>query len=663
MTSLLLVMSASSGFAQGADKPLDLTVLSTSEENVQFIVTTGDPNLDTAEDNASDTVTDIADETASADNLSGDISAQDAPEVTSDEITEETLEEVLDAVAQESIIADSTQTDNQPSGRMTRRSIKDVGLASIGISDGADEALDVLDNRLWRGITLPRAMRLIEFVPETASSETLRKMSYHVIARQAVPPKGAAENPAALLTARLDYLARTGRSDGLATIITQLPETDEWQNWHMWKLYYDLMMRDDEKACAMAATNASTSLEPLWQKVNLLCQILTGEEARAAFSADVLKASGLIDDALFFDVIDVLLRRKTKDEIDPDNYPLDNIDMMHLILMDAAHVNIGARQLGVIDAGYGEAANALRYLADDARQSLGMENFRRGLLSSDEAKALFIASTQPAQAPLIAMTRRIEADAQNADSAAVDLFLSLRAAVQSADTISQDGAIDLVEMLLSAIGIEVRRGNGAIWVPLYAPYLSKAMAASDMTKMPSALQVDYAKVMAVAGLDLTPLPTDGIAVLIADYAKIMRDDKMAPKDRIEALEKFELLGLLPLIAQADASEDDWFARLVLPTQAEHDQLEHGARYQSLSMPAMLALGQAAQSGQRAEAVILASHLVAKRDLAQIAPSDHAKIAAYLRQAGLPKTAIAYGNEALMAHMTASFLQALGEGAR
>ena len=34
-------------------------------------------------------------------------------------------------------------------------------------------------------------------------------------------------------------------------------------------------------------------------KTNLMCQILTGDEMRASFSADVLKASGLIDDPLF----------------------------------------------------------------------------------------------------------------------------------------------------------------------------------------------------------------------------------------------------------------------------------------------------------------------------------------------------------------------------
>ena len=309
--------------------------------------------------------------------------------------------------------------------------------------------------------------------------------------------------------------------------------------------------------------------------------------------------------------------------------------------------------------GYGEAAGALRYLADDARQALGVRNLRQGLLSSDDAKALFIASTEPVQTPLVALTRRIEADEDGADSAAVGLFLSLRAAVQSADTLSQEAQIELVQTILSAIGTEVRAGNGAIWVPLYAPYLSKAFAASDVTKMPADLQADYATVLAVAGLDLTPLPTDGAAVLVGDYARIMGDDGMAPQARIQALEKFDMLELLPLMANAETASEDWFAGLSL----ESDLSDDAPRYQSLSMPALLALGQAAQKGQRAEAVILASHLVGARDLAQIAPADHAKIVAHLTKAGLNKTANAYGNDAMIAHIMAGLLYKLGGEAR
>lgn len=655
---LALLLGTSIGTAQRTDKPLDLTVLSTSEENVQFVIIEGDPNNVPANDNLS--ADNQLEEDVTLDNLSAAVTPEAVVETSAESPVDNTSEE---SDGQEAGDGSASADEAQPTGRMTRRSVKDVGLASIGISDGADDTLDMLDNRLWRGVSLPRAMRLIEFVPESISSNSLRKMSYHVIARQAVPPKGAAENPSALLKARLDYLSRTGRSQALAAIISQLPETEEWQDWHMWKLFYDLMMREDEKACATAASNASTSLDPLWQKVNLLCLILTGEEARAAFSADVLKASGLIDDALFFDVIDVLLRRKTKEQIaaaiSEDSYQNNDSDMVHLILMDAAHINISVSQLDMMGNGYAEAAGALRYLADDARQALGLRNLRQGLLSSDDAKALFIASTEPVQTPLVALTRRIEADETSADSAAVGLFLSVRAAVQSADTVSHEAQIELVQTILSAIGTEVRAGNGAIWLPLYAPYLSKAFAASDVTKMPADLQANYAKVLAVAGLDLTPLPTDGAAVLVGDYARIMGDDGMAPQARIQALERFDMLGLLPLMANAETASEDWFAGLSL----ESDISDDAPRYQSLSMPALLALGQAAQKGQRAEAVILASHLVGARDLAQIAPADHAKIVAYLTQAGLDKTANAYGNDAMMAHIMAGLLHTLGGEAR
>ena len=45
---------------------------------------------------------------------------------------------------------------------------------------------------------------------------------------------------------------------------------------------------------------------------------------------------------------------------------------MHVILMDAAHVEISASQLASLSSSYRKAANALRYLSDEARQTLGL---------------------------------------------------------------------------------------------------------------------------------------------------------------------------------------------------------------------------------------------------------------------------------------------------
>lgn len=645
-TGAFLALSSTSLWAQNTDQPLDLTILSTSENDVQFIITETAPRTDnltevdaqTAQDNASFLAEDVADGVA-----------EEVTEGVAEEVPEEVTEEVTEAPSNEGA-----------SGRMTRRNIKDVGLASIGIAADATHNLDALDNRLWRGVPLARAMRLINGVPEVIASDALRKMSYHVVARQAVPPKGAAEMPSALLAARMDYLSRIGRSHGLADIITQLPQSDEWQEWHLWKLFYDLMMREDEKPCLRAAEEATTSLDPLWQRTNLLCQILTGDAMRAAFSADVLKASGLIDDALYFELVDVLLGRKEAEAITPDMMNDAKIDILHVILMDAAHVNIGAAQLAALDNSYGEAANHLRYLADDARQSLGMGNLRAGLMNIDEANAVFIASSPRDETPLMALSRRLEAAPQEADSAAVRLYLSLRTAVQNlANTTPSEAQIEeLIATLLNAISTEVQAGDGAIFVPLYAPYLSDAMAVADMRALDASIQSDYAAVMALAGLPLSPLPVDGGAVVQGDHMSIAGDNSAPVAERVASLLRLDSAALLPLVTGASAAEQDWLDVFETALMAENKDAVFA--YQPLSQSGLLALAGAAEKGQRAEAIIIAAKLVSDRALNKISPADHAQIIAYLAQANVPLAANAYAKDAFSAHIIAANLGKIGD---
>ena len=642
LASTSIALSSSISYAQRNDAPLDLTVLSTAEDNLSTV----DEKLAVADNASDDMRDDISDDVGAAEALISDNASDNVAEFiveTAPEVTTEVSTEAATDITGE-VISEAT------SGRMKRRTIKDVGLASIGIGDGDVDGLDALDNRLWRGVPLARAMALIDHVPVPLASDALRRMSYHVVARQAVPPKGAAENPSALLSARMNYLSRVGRSDGLAAIITQLPENEDWADWHLWRLFYDLMKRDDERACAIAAENATTSLEPLWQKTNLMCQILTGDEVRAAFSADVLKASGLIDDPLYFDLVDVLLRRRNADSITGDVLDNQPIDFMHVILMDAAHVNIGAAQLASLDNSYAQAANALRYLADDARQSLGMGNLRAGLISPDDAKALFIASTQRPDSPLMAMSRRLEANDGQADSAAVMLFMAIREALLEAETLDHNGAEELVLLILSAISTEVRAGDGAIWLPLYAPYLSDAMAQVNMKEVAAKTQMDYAMALSLAGLPLTPLPTDGMAVVMADHALIAANDSAPIGARIEALRRLGMTDLLPLLLGQAEDSQNW-----LDAYLAEDAFSKSVAYQPLSQTGLHALDVAAAQGQRAEAVIIAARLTSDKALHLTSPSQQAQVATALAEATLPKTAQAFVREALLAHMMTALL--------
>lgn len=616
------------------DAALDLTVLSTSEENVSFVVI---EDSDNASDETQSQALMLQDNLTNVAEKPTDEDSQDTPQVDNNSLGDAQL-----------AVADDSDNQSASTGRMTRVDVKDVGLASIGVGNQTIVTFDRLDNRLWRGVDLERALMLIEDAPVPTASVALRDMSYHVIARQGVPPKGAAQNPAALLTARLTYLAKAGRSDAIAAIISQLPKDDVWQEWHIWKLFYDLMRREDQDACAVAQEMASSSLDPLWQKTNLMCQILTGDSTRAAFSADVLKASGLIDDAFYFDLIDLLLGRKSAVDV-----PDQNVDLTHIILMDAAHVNISADHLAGLDSSYYEAANVLRYLTAEARQLLGLSNLRSGLTDQDQALALFVASAREDDTPLKAMSRRLEGTQDlSSDSASVQLYVALREQLSAATELSSDQALELAELIIQALRLEVADGQGALWLRFYAPLLSQAMRAVDMPNVSQQLQSDYASIATLSVQDLSPLPTDGRVVVNADVMRIALDQSADPKERLAALLRLELGHLAPLLespTQAGfASDVDWLS--VFRTA----NAKPAGSYARLSQEGLYALADSVQKGQRAEAVIISAMLLETVALSEVSPADVSYMAKLLDQANLPKTASALRAEvlldAMMAHL-------------
>ena len=655
LVSMGMSLSIATVSAQETDKPLDLTVLSTNEESVSFVVVEGRAPAGQAQADNSQLEQTASEDTISQDNETSDEANNEADNETSNAIGQieaqdtnliATPQPELDQITAvepntDEAVADEAVTDESVTGRMTRRKVKDVGLASIGIGLEDAKQLDQFTNRLWQGVPVGRAMRLIETLPSALSSDALRQMSYQAIARQGVPPKGAADNPTALLQARMDYLARMGRSDALALIVTQLPMNEEWQSWHEWKIFYDLMMRQDDEACATAAKNASTSLEALWQKTNIMCQILTGDEIRASFSADVLKASGLIDDELYFALIDLLLGRASMEDVQARASQISSLDFMHVILMDAAHVEISAAQIANLESSYREAAGALRYLSDEARQSLGLSNFQSGLMSRSQAKALFIAGTAQDDSTLMAMSRRLEAQD---GLASVPLYLAIRDEVANADSLSSDELREFVNLMMQAIQLEIADKGGALWLPFYAPLLSEAVGAADITKLEAEVQYDFALLMRLADLPLSPLPSDGAAVVKGDHISIVLDNTASISERTSSMLALGLDAYLPLLGIDEADDRDWFTIYDAQISTE------GAVYQPLSQSGVMAFRQAAKKGQKVETIILAARLIGDRSLHDISPQNIDMIRQQLERAGLQNTAEALIDEALRAHL-------------
>ena len=551
--------------------------------------------------------------------------------------------ESVDAASAEPAAAlsaeETTGQQTAVSGRVGRRSISKIGLASIGLNQG-HSADSVINSLIWSDSDAEQALFLVTSTPARGSSAALSALTTAITVQTAVPPKNAGPLAEQLVKARLDWLARSGQSDKLSQIVRLLPLDEEWSDWKRWQIEYDLVRRADQAACVDAERFAQQTLEPFWHKARVICALLDGQQGAASFAADILRASGEQDEN-FFQLVDKLLGRSASLSLD-----VDNLSLLHLILMDAAHEQISMAAFENLPASMIQAASSFRYLAPDAALNTSYQMLDRGLQSSGETEQVWRAllSAPVAAEAALASLESVQPDGSSAlrqnglDSAFLWVGLVNR---QGEDT----------DMLIGrALQREAAAGRIELLLDLYASLIRQRLDINEAATLSDELAGDYALILALAAPSL-PLPSvlepssakadDIRALLSASPAPHWDADLFARLDCWALLPVFEARGMTP-------PSRDWVAQLAV----QADQLQTGAAASAyhLSTPALLALEQAAEAGRIGEAALIAARLMQPVTLGWVAPQDSARVITALQQVGLDEAAGALADELIRSYL-------------
>ena len=501
------------------------------------------------------------------------------------------------------------------------------GIANIGV-----ETETGLSATIWRNTTADRAARLLDSDAVLGSSPALSSLAHDVVAQRAVPPAGAADNADALVAARLDWMAASGRSQTLETLVGQLPDEAPWLEWKQWLVETQLMARRDDEACRTVMYQVSRTFEPFWHKAKVICSAAMGDAAGAQFAADILSAMG-VDDAVFSALVAKLLNDTDPGPIDPSL-----LEPLHIVLMDAAHTDIDATGLDALADASVQTAVGLRYLDADARLVSTWKALDRGLVDHRRAAKLWRSAKSAPDQVQMAVSRH-----QSQPSPLT------RALVWRA--LDGEQSIARLPMIAAAMDADVASGAGLMMAPLYAELVRESLGfegAADAVAADPALAVRMALLLGIG--DAADLPPQ----LDTDTARAARD-LLAMIDGGDAdlapLDRFGLWHLLPLVERdtpMDAAMDaggDWL-ELATPDAADP------VSYLSVSPVMLRAMEQAAGDGRVAETVLLAHHVVGTLDLAAIHPADAARVARALDKVGQPATATAFAGDVAKAHLLA-----------
>jgi hypothetical protein len=563
--------------------------------------------------------------------------AADNMSVKAPEATTQVLEELDSITPTEDNASVSAARVPQPANRIGLRSVSNIGLASIGLQQV--DAPAQLNSFIWRQSETANIIPLILATPSYGSSQTLSTLSRQIMVQPAVPPLNAQQDINTLVSARLEWLAGAGQSDSLSALVRKLPDDEDWNDWKRWQVQYDLMRRADDTACNEASRWSAETLDGFWHKANIICLLLSGQNAPASFAADVLNASG-DDDDNFFQLVDKLLGRRTEISLD-----MNDLSLVHLMLMDAAHETISLDALDNMPSSMIQALPSFRYLDANASVTVSYRLYERGLQSSSDTEQIWRSlktAPVPAEAALSELsTVVLPAAGMRSSHGSSSPFLWV--ALVNRTELSADS------LVRAALEAEASTGRLSLLLPLYDSLVRHRVKMGNAGTLDSATAELYAFVMQAhdraqelpAGLS----DQAGVAEYLSQILNVASGDVWDA----DALEGLDLWHVLPLLDALDVQrpEEEWLARA---SDTVATSLTLGRPYLSVPADRMLALEVASRSGRVGETILLIAHLVQGAHLGYIRPEDGAVMIQALNMIGLEDAARNFGRELIIGQL-------------
>ncbi|MEC8641851.1 MAG: hypothetical protein VXZ67_02990 [Pseudomonadota bacterium] len=506
------------------------------------------------------------------------------------------------------------------------------GVADIGIDPQMGDESG-LTATIWRGTTMARAGMLLDTDVIIGSSPVLSSLAGDVVARRAIRPEGASETDETLMTSRLGWLAAAGRSEDLAAMVDQLPNEAPWLDWKQWLVETQLMSRRDDDACRNVMYQVGRTFESFWHKAKVICTAVhKGDIAGAQFAADILLAMG-IDDPVFASLVGKLLNGTDPGPIDPAL-----VDQLHIVLMEAAHHDIGIDGLDALPDSSIQTAVGLRYLDPDARLVTTWRALSRGLIDHERAAKLWRSTNVETDAPRLALARH------QSQPSGLPRALVWRA-------LDAEKSARRLPFIAAAMDVDIADGAGLMMAPLYAELAREALAFDGVEARlagdDGALRTKLAMLVGVGdAADLPAVLAGGEAGAARDLLEMARTGR-AEMTSLAMLGKFSLLPLAISAGDMAAMEPgdamSWLS-VAAPGALRAET------FLSTSPIMLRALDEAAGAGRVAETILLAHRAVGTTSLAAINPADVAMIAAALDAVGQTEPARRFRRDVVAAHL-------------
>ena len=250
-------------------------------------------------------------------------------------------------------------------------------LGSIGVKTKLN---NIMGLDIWKSMNATNIVEHFSYIPDVVTSKSLQDLLIQLYLSSSNPPSGTSEEIIKFLETRLFKLKSSGQSEKLYQLINQLPDGERWNIWNQWIIEYELIGRQDQKACSNVYEGSKNNSNHFWQTARIFCLSINDKVSQAEFILDLLKVKGF-EDPIFENLFQIINNEKEKFELKNKDVQILPI---HLIMMDTIKIPIKINYIAHLGIEYTESLLKLTYLTPKARSFLLDKKINFTFVSSDQ---------------------------------------------------------------------------------------------------------------------------------------------------------------------------------------------------------------------------------------------------------------------------------------
>ena len=253
--------------------------------------------------------------------------------------------------------------DNNKNSTIRVSKLEKPSLGSLGIKTEVNEIMG-LD--IWTKMKASDIIENFNYIPDILLSKSLHNFLSDLYLSTSNPPIGNSDKIVKFLETRLYKIKSGGESQKLYQLVIQLPGGKRWDFWKRWQTEYELINRQDKKACQYVNKKSRVNSDNFWQMARIFCLAIDGKVNQSEFILDLIKSRGF-SDKIFENLFQIINNNEKTFNLENE---YNKIQPLHVIMMDTLKIPIKANYIAHFAVEYTDSLLSLTYLTPSARSFL-----------------------------------------------------------------------------------------------------------------------------------------------------------------------------------------------------------------------------------------------------------------------------------------------------